>query len=53
MAVTADLVSVVVTGDCCGHMQSMCFAGSDVSTAVFRFQNIWDLHGSRMREESS
>ena len=48
MAVTAELVSVMVTGDCCGHMQDVCLAGFEVSTAVLlRFQILWDLHGSR------
>jgi len=48
MEVTAELVSVVVTGDCCGHMQNIYLAGFEFSTAVLlRFQILWDLHGSR------
>jgi len=48
MAVTAELVSVVVTGDCCGHVQNICLAGFEVSTAVLlRFQIFCYLHGSR------
>jgi hypothetical protein len=48
MAVTAELVSVAVIGDCCGHMLNICLAGFEVSTAVLlRFQILWDLHGSK------
>jgi hypothetical protein len=48
MGVNAELVSVVVTGDCCGHVQNVCLAGFEVSTAVLlRFRILWDLHGSR------
>jgi hypothetical protein len=48
MAVIAELVSVVVTGDCCGHILNICLAGFEISTAVLlRFQILWDLHGSK------
>jgi hypothetical protein len=51
MAVTAELVSVVVTGNSVAcRMQNVYLAGFEVSTAVLlRFQILWYLHGSRIQ----